>query len=143
MKELRPAEGHNTDVSKIFKSMEDNGSPPPRFDFDPDHSYFRVTLPAHPEYIAIAALRDAAYLKATGDEERALARTREDWEAHPTSALLAASLIREYVERQDLEAARDVHDPFRREKGTRLRRGGSRDGGRLFSRTAPGRTNHP
>jgi len=63
LKELRLAEGRNTGVSKIFKNMEDNGSPPPKFDFDPDLSYFRVTLPAHPEYIAIAALRDAAYLK--------------------------------------------------------------------------------
>jgi len=110
LKELRLAEGRNTGVSKIFRSMEDNGSPPPKFDFDPTLSYFRVTLPAHPEYIAIAALRDAAYLKATGDEPRALARIREAWEAHPTSALLAASLIREYAERQDLEAARGVHD---------------------------------
>lgn len=110
LKELRLAEGRNTGVSKIFKSMEDNGSPPPTFDFDPTLSYFRVTLPAHPEYIAIAALRDAAYLKATGDEPRALARIREAWEAHPTSALLAASLIREYAEQQDLEAARGVHD---------------------------------
>jgi len=91
--------------------MEDNGSLPPRFDFDQNHrSYFRVILPAHPEYIAIGALRDAAYLQATGDEQRALARIREAWEAYPTSALLAASLIREYAERQDLEAARNVHD---------------------------------
>lgn len=111
LKELRLAEGRNTGVAKIFKSMEGNGSPPPRFDFDQDHrSYFRVTLPAHPEYIAIAALRDTAYLKATGDEQRALARIRAAWEAHPASALLAASLIREYAERQDLEAARSVHD---------------------------------
>lgn len=111
LKELRLAEGRNTGLSKIFRSMEDNGSLPPRFDFDQNHrSYFRVTLPAHPEYIAIGALRDTAYLKATGDEQRALARIREAWEAQPTSALLAASLIREYAERQDLEAARNVHD---------------------------------
>ena len=110
LKELRLAEGRNTGISKIFRSMADNGSPPPQFNFDPDLSYFRVTLPAHPEYIAIAALRDAAYLKATGDERRALARIRGAWEAHPTSALLAASLIREYAEREDLDAARDVHD---------------------------------
>ncbi len=112
MKELRLAEGRNTGVAKIFRSMEDNGSPPPQFDFDPDLSYFRVTLLAHPEYIAIAALRDAAYLKATGDEQRALARIHAAWEAHPTSALLATSLIHEHAERQDLEAARGVHDRF-------------------------------
>ena len=76
LKELRLAESRNTEVSKIFKSMEDNGSLPPKFDFDPERSYFRITLPAYPEYIAISALRDAAYLKATGDEPRALVRIR-------------------------------------------------------------------
>lgn len=39
----------------------------------------RVTLPAHPEYITIAALQNATYLKATGDERRALTRIRRAW----------------------------------------------------------------
>jgi len=112
LKELRLAEGRYTGVAKIFGSMKDNGSLPPQFNFDSDRTYFQVILPAHPEYIAIAALRDAAYLKATGDETRSLNRIRTAWEAHPTSALLAASLIREYADRQDIEGARGVHDCF-------------------------------
>jgi len=62
-------------------------------------SYFRVTLPAHPEYTTIEALRNATYLKATGDERRALARIREAWETQTDLRALAASLIRKYAER--------------------------------------------
>jgi ATP-dependent DNA helicase RecG len=29
--------------------MEENGSPPPEFEFDEDHSYFMVRLPVHPK----------------------------------------------------------------------------------------------
>ena len=29
--------------------MKKNGSPPPEFEFDEDHSYFLVRLPVHPE----------------------------------------------------------------------------------------------
>jgi ATP-dependent DNA helicase RecG len=50
---------------------------PPRFDFDEARSYFRVTLPAHPEYKAILALQDVEYLKAVGDGDGALQRLQE------------------------------------------------------------------
>ena len=53
LKELELAEGRLTGVSKMFASMADNGSPPPRFDFDADRTYFRVTLPAHPEHVGL------------------------------------------------------------------------------------------
>ncbi|MBF0508338.1 MAG: putative DNA binding domain-containing protein [Deltaproteobacteria bacterium] len=64
LKELRLAEGRGTGLPKVRRSMQENGSPPPRFDFDDARSYFRVTLPAHPEYIAVLALQDAARLRA-------------------------------------------------------------------------------
>ncbi|MDR1496929.1 MAG: putative DNA binding domain-containing protein [Puniceicoccales bacterium] len=46
LKELELAESRGTGLSKIHRSMHDNGSPPPTFDFDENRSYFRVTLPA-------------------------------------------------------------------------------------------------
>lgn len=48
LKELRLAEGRGTGLPKIRRSMEENGSPEPQFDFDEGRTYFRVTLPAHP-----------------------------------------------------------------------------------------------
>ena len=50
LKELRLAEGRLTGLPKIFQAMEDNGSPPPKFEFDEQRTYFQAVLPAHPEY---------------------------------------------------------------------------------------------
>ncbi|MBI4765253.1 MAG: hypothetical protein HY787_11685 [Deltaproteobacteria bacterium] len=38
---------------KIIRAMRDNGSPPPEFDFDEDHSYFLVRLPVHPATVRV------------------------------------------------------------------------------------------
>lgn len=46
--ELKLAERRLTGVSRIFEAMAQNGSPPPRFDFDEGRTWFQVTLPAHP-----------------------------------------------------------------------------------------------
>jgi len=43
----RLAEARGTGVPKIYRTMRENGSPEPRFDFDAPRSFFRVTLPAH------------------------------------------------------------------------------------------------
>lgn len=56
LKELDLAEGRSTGVPKIFRAMSQNGSPPPEFEFDEDHSYFMVRLPAHPEARAASAV---------------------------------------------------------------------------------------
>lgn len=48
LKELRLVEARGTGVPKIRRAMELNGSPPPRFEFDEEHTWFRVTLPIHP-----------------------------------------------------------------------------------------------
>ena len=58
LKELRLAEGRGTGIPKVRRTMQQNGSPPPRFDFDAVRSYFRVTLPAHPEYRSTSGPRD-------------------------------------------------------------------------------------
>lgn len=48
LKELNLTEGRSTGIPKILRVMAANGSPPPDFETDEDHSYFQVRLPAHP-----------------------------------------------------------------------------------------------
>lgn len=83
----------------------------PQFDFDT--GWFRATLPAHPEYAAVSALRDAAYLRTVGSEEDALRRVREAWCANEGSAALTTELIRQSAARDDLDAAEEVFERFR------------------------------
>jgi ATP-dependent DNA helicase RecG len=54
LKELRLAETRGTGIRKIYSAMAANGSPPPRFRFDSDRTYFTVVLPAHPAAEAAA-----------------------------------------------------------------------------------------
>jgi ATP-dependent DNA helicase RecG len=49
LKELHLTEGRCTGIPKIRKAMETNGSPPPIFKTDEDHSFFLTILPIHPE----------------------------------------------------------------------------------------------
>lgn len=49
LKELEITEGRSTGIPKILRVMKTNGSPPPEFEFDDDHSYFIVRLPVHPK----------------------------------------------------------------------------------------------
>ncbi|MDD5035832.1 MAG: ATP-binding protein [Methylococcaceae bacterium] len=55
LKELKLAEGRGTGVPKMRRAMQQNGSPPPMFDFDEARSYFRVTLPINPEFLSESA----------------------------------------------------------------------------------------
>jgi ATP-dependent DNA helicase RecG len=48
LKELRFAEAKGTGLRKIFSAMAQNGSPPPRFEFDEQRTYFSAILEAHP-----------------------------------------------------------------------------------------------
>jgi len=89
LKELRLAEGRGTGVPSMYEDMRANGSPPPEFDFDEARSYFRVTLPAHPEYVVLDALRDATRLKMVGERSAAARRLEDAFWAQPRSAGLA------------------------------------------------------
>lgn len=111
LKSLGLAEGWRTGVPGMYRAMAENGSPRPRFDFD--RGWFRATLPAHPEYAAISALQDAAYLRTVGSDDDALRRIREAWRANENSAALTVELIRQSAERDDLDAAERVFDRFR------------------------------
>ncbi len=112
LKDLRLAEGRLTGVPKVFRAMEDNGSPPPGFDFDEGRTYFRATLPAHPEYVALSTLRDAAHLRALGEEEEALRRVESSWRTNPASAVLASAMIRSYADRDEVGRAEEVLATF-------------------------------
>ena len=108
LKELGLAEGRLSGLPKVFQAMEANGSPDPSFDFDEQRTYFRATLPAHPEYGALSALRDSAHLRALGEQEEALNRIETGWMSNPASALLASELIQALAERGNLPGAVDV-----------------------------------
>ena len=112
LKELKLAEGRLTGIRKVFQALQDNGSPVPIFDFDMNRSYFRATLPAHPEYSAIAALRDAAHLRALGDDVGASKRVEAAWLANMGSGILATELIQRYAEKGEPEKSEGVFEEF-------------------------------
>ena len=111
--QLGLAEALWTGLPRIYRAMAENGSPAPRFDFDADRTWFRATLPAHPEYAAVSAIQDAAYLRTVGGRDDAFKRVQDAWNANPTSAVLAAEMIRLHAERDDPEASEAVFVRFR------------------------------
>jgi ATP-dependent DNA helicase RecG len=108
LKALRLAETWHTGVPRIHRTMKDNGSPAPNFEFDTDRTYFRVTLPAHPGYVALNALREAAVLWHTGDRERGIEFLRSTLARVPQSGALGAQLIEYLAATRDLGSARGV-----------------------------------
>ncbi|MCK5805688.1 MAG: putative DNA binding domain-containing protein, partial [Lentisphaeria bacterium] len=112
LKELRLAEARGTGVAKIRRTMRENGSPSPIFDFDATRTYFSVTLPAHPEYVALAALREYAYRSALGDPKGAIMGLMAAHRAMPDSGVIGARLIEVLGEQGDLASARALADSF-------------------------------
>ena len=112
LKELGLAEGRLTGLPKVFQAMEANGSPAPRFEFDEQRTYFQATLPAHPEYGALSALRDAAHLRALGEHSEAFRRIESAWASNQASAALATEMIRACVKRREIERAEEVLEAF-------------------------------
>ncbi len=112
LKELRLAEGRLSGLPKVFQAMEANGSPPPHFEFDEQRTFFQATLPAHPEYAALSALRDAAHLRGLGESAEAFRRIESAWESHQASALLASELIRGLAESGETRRAEEVMKVF-------------------------------
>ena len=113
LKELRLAEGRGTGLPRIYRAMQENGSQIPSFDFDEGRSYFRVMLPAHPEYIAISAMRDAAHLKALGNDADAFRRIENAWKSLPASPSLASEYIRLLGATGQLEDAKMAFSKFK------------------------------
>ena len=112
LKDLKLAEGRLTGLPKVFQAMQRNGSPSPVFDFDGVRSYFRATLPAHPEYAALSAMRDAAHLRAVGNRQDAVQRIEAAWSRNKGSATLAAEVVRARIEDDRIEQAEAAFDEF-------------------------------
>jgi len=134
LKELRLAEARSTGVPKVFRTMAENGSPEPRFEFDEERTYFTVTLPAHPEYVALSALREAALAAAKGDRRGAIRRLEAARRTLPGSGVIAAQLIAELCRDGDLDAAERVYQAFRGQ-------GEKRDEGQVVAALATGYLN--
>ncbi|EYF08453.1 RNA-binding domain-containing protein [Chondromyces apiculatus] len=120
LKELRLAEARSTGVPTVFRKMAENGSPEPVFEFDAERTYFAVTLPAHPEYVALNALREAALATAKGDRQGAIRRLTAARKAVPASGAVAAQLITELCREGDVDTAALVYRDFQGQPGKRL-----------------------
>ncbi|MBL8221507.1 MAG: hypothetical protein JNL62_19890, partial [Bryobacterales bacterium] len=122
LKDLQLAEKRNSGVPKIKRSMRENGSPEPVFEFDDARTWFRVTLPAHPKYQALHAIREAAHLWATGEKQRAIERLKAANEDQPYTGAVAGLLIQYLSETGDIAEAGEVfrrfHDDPRRDSNT-------------------------
>ncbi|MBW3469511.1 winged helix-turn-helix transcriptional regulator [Arthrospiribacter ruber] len=57
LKELDLTEGKATGIPTIIKAMENNGSPPAKFDTDEDRSFFHVVLPVNDAFLASTKVR--------------------------------------------------------------------------------------
>lgn len=115
LKELRLAEMRGTGLPKIRRKMQENGSPEPRFDFDEKKTYFRVTLPVHPRYQVLHALRESAHLWAIGDRANALAHLQRALEQQPGSGVIAGQIIEYAAANDHLELARETLERFHTE----------------------------
>jgi ATP-dependent DNA helicase RecG len=108
LKELHLAEGRGTGILRIRRKMSENGSPEPGFDFDEARTYFRVTLPAHPQYVVIHALRESAHLWAVGERQRAIANLESAFSKVPTSGAIIAQVIDYKMTLGDLAGAEQL-----------------------------------
>ena len=105
LKELKLAEGRGTGIPKIRRKMSENGSPEPKFEFDEEKTYFRVILPAHPQYVVIHALRNSAHLWATGEKKSALMNLEHALKKVPTSGAIIGQLIEYRASSGELSSA--------------------------------------
>lgn len=121
LRALRLAETWHTGIPKIHRAMDENGSPAAKFDFDPGRSYFRVTLPAHPGYVVLHALREAAVLWHTGEQQRAIAVLREASAKVPEAGSVVAQEIEYLADSGELSAARKVFARLEQIEGARDR----------------------
>jgi ATP-dependent DNA helicase RecG len=121
LRALRLAETWHTGIPKIHRAMDENGSPAAKFDFDDGRTYFRVTLPAHPGYIVLHALREAAVLWHTGEQQRAISVLQAASAKVPEAGSVAAQEIEYLADSGDLASARKVFSRLEQTEGARDR----------------------
>ena len=112
LKELKLAEMRGTGIPKIRRTMSQNGSPAPKFDFDEARSYFRVVLPAHPKYVLVQALRESTYLWSIGEKQSAIDKLSAVFQQQPDSGTIAAQLIQLLYDFGKKQQANDIFTFF-------------------------------
>jgi ATP-dependent DNA helicase RecG len=112
LKRLRLAETWLTGIPKIRRRMQENGSPQPKFDFDDTRTYFRVSLPAHPGYVVLHGIREAATLWHSGDRTQASVLAADLHRLVPASGAVAALRIDFAGSDGDLVQARQILNEF-------------------------------
>lgn len=107
LKELHLAEGRNTGIHKMLRSLAENGSPKPLFETDEDRIYFLVTLFARNLDAPSETLAGGRVKRASERRTRLLSFFAE----HPTSttaeASIALGVARSTVNRDIAELKRD------------------------------------
>ncbi|MCE1245398.1 MAG: putative DNA binding domain-containing protein [Firmicutes bacterium] len=109
LSQLKLAEGRLTGIPTIFRKMMENGSPEPVFDFDDERTYFRVTLPAHPQYIIRHTTRDCVSMWLEGRKTQALKTLHSTFRKYSGSGLIAAQIIEYTAEEEGLIQAEDFY----------------------------------
>ena len=104
LKELRLAETRGTGVPKIRRRMEENGNPPPEFEFDDARSYFTIRLPSHPTQVFDWAMEQ--YLR--GSVQPTIYTLKRALQRQPGSDALADHLVFLQIESGQLDAARET-----------------------------------
>ena len=113
LRRLRLAEQYRSGVRKIYGAMEANGSPPPRFDWDDERTWFCATLPAHLRYLVLSTLREAAAWRAQGQPLRAIDVLLSAHQRAPGSAPLTAELVAALCAERRLGEAVAAFETFR------------------------------
>lgn len=109
LKELDMTEGRATGIPKILHAMQANGSPPPIFDFDEDHTYFLCRLPVHPQATMPEALVEELSRKGPSPTQSPTQST------DPVRRLLAVLSTGEMASSELREALKIKHRPTFRE----------------------------
>jgi ATP-dependent DNA helicase RecG len=112
LKELKLAEMRSTGVPKIKTAMRNNGSSDPHFIFDTERTYFKVVLPAHPKYVLIHALREAAYQWSVGERSMAKQILQGVFEKNPGSGSIAGQLIEYYYNTDEEGRSEEAFQAF-------------------------------
>lgn len=112
-KEIKLAEMRSTGIPKIHRAMRENGSPKPEFDFDDERSFFRVILPAHPQYFIIDAIREAAKSWVVGETNNAIEKLENVRKTHPHSGALVSQLIDYHSASGDINKAVSLYEDFK------------------------------
>ena len=115
LKDGKLAEARFTGIKTIYKTMKKNNNPKPSFYFN--SSFFCVSLPGHPKYIAYSILRDVDNHWAVGDKNEAIKSLKGFLDEHLTDELTfwgSEMLISKLLELHDNDMNHRNVQPYKR-----------------------------